>query len=474
MYGRLIDFLNYNKTALSTQKLIVLNIILMISYAFFGRLSFMASYEYANVTSVFFPPEGIALAFFILWGSRMAAGVVLGQTLLNIIAGSSIIAGVSIGLINALEGIIGGYLFHRFGLSKSFNSPRDTIIFASIIFFVLQPISATGGMSILYMLDSNLTTLAQVSSAWLNWYVGNSLGQMLFAPLLLSWLGVKNKKLSLSYTDAIVIGIVFMLIYLLLNTKLEERIIVLFSISYPLLVWLGSKTGFRAITAINIAISVIVVYVGINGSSFMCNIGVSDRMFYASIAITSLSFTSMFIYSLLSERNIFIEQLKTLANKDSLTGTNNRRHFMESAQDYLSFAARHSEKISLVIIDIDHFKHINDTYGHHAGDIVLKNFVSDIEKLLRSHDLFGRIGGEEFTLFLPKTDKEMAMKIITRIKDHFKQTAIDIETTKIFVNFSAGIAELKENESLLEILKRADGALYEAKRSGRDRAIIAS
>lgn len=147
---------------------------------------------------------------------------------------------------------------------------------------------------------------------------------------------------------------------------------------------------------------------------------------------------------------------------------------MESAQDYLSFAARHSEKISLVIIDIDHFKHINDTYGHHAGDIVLKNFVSDIEKLLRSHDLFGRIGGEEFTLFLPKTDKEMAMKIITRIKDHFKQTAIDIETTKIFVNFSAGIAELKENESLLEILKRADGALYEAKRSGRDRAIIAS
>lgn len=473
-------------------KIVSLNIILASAYLVFGSLSFAASVEYGNVTSVLFAPEGIALAFFILFGPRVAFGVILGQMILSYYSGPSILGGLGIGIFNALEGILGGYLFHRLKLSKSFDRPKDVIVFISIVFFILQPISATFGVLILFAVSSipaetfgwfgqfwlehgiqkPLASLDLVANAWISWWIGNSLGQLIFAPLVLAWVCTQKRFTKPSLFDLAIFIASIIFFYYIFQLDLEKGSILILVFSYPLVLWIG-RLGIKSITTMNLLISLVIVYIASTGYAFMENLSASDRVFYASLAISSLSLSSLFIYSLLSERNIFINQLQELANKDPLTQADNRRYFMEQAELMIKVANRHKDDIDLCMIDIDFFKSINDSYGHEAGDIVLKKFVENSSHIIREYDLFGRFGGEEFVILFSRANDNVSSKIIARMQTYFKENPIFIdEEIKINLTFSAGIAKMKEGESLRDLIKRADISMYEAKQTGRDTVII--
>ncbi len=171
------------------------------------------------------------------------------------------------------------------------------------------------------------------------------------------------------------------------------------------------------------------------------------------------------------------EQLTLLVNKDSLTNLYNRRYFNDVSQTLLNLAQRNKDGLSLVMIDIDRFKTVNDTYGHLIGDIVLKELAHTLLKTTRSSDVAIRFGGEEFLILLPHTHLNGAVKIAKKIRDEIKKTEIHIEN-KIdkIVKFtvSIGVTECycDDDKKIDTIVHRGDEAMYEAKHNGRDKIVI--
>jgi len=163
-------------------------------------------------------------------------------------------------------------------------------------------------------------------------------------------------------------------------------------------------------------------------------------------------------------------QLRELAMKDPLTGVSNRRHFMEQLESELKKVVRHKRPLAFMMIDIDHFKSVNDTYGHHAGDMVLKGIANMIKSMLREVDCFGRFGGEEFAAFLPETDAASALVVGERIRNKIESAEWVVGDSKIICTISIGIsAYLADDKKVEFLIKQADDALYLAKESGRNK-----
>jgi diguanylate cyclase (GGDEF)-like protein len=166
------------------------------------------------------------------------------------------------------------------------------------------------------------------------------------------------------------------------------------------------------------------------------------------------------------------EKLKILAQTDVLTGIANRGYFMELANKYFDIAKRNSSSLQVLSLDLDFFKQINDTYGHKGGDAVLVSFTQATSQLLRKSDIFGRIGGEEFCIVLQNTSVEGALSFAQRICDTIKGTPVECENEKIQYTVSIGVANLTNEENILELINKSDKALYLAKDSGRNQVYI--
>ena len=172
----------------------------------------------------------------------------------------------------------------------------------------------------------------------------------------------------------------------------------------------------------------------------------------------------------ITERIANEEKLVKMATTDPLTGLNNRRSFFEMAERERLKALRFHHPYSAMMLDIDHFKSVNDTYGHNIGDEVLK-FVADILKsILRDIDILGRLGGEEFAIVLPETPMADALKAAERIRAAVEDFTLETETCTISVTISIGVVQMSDAEEDNEtLLNMADALLYQAKESGRNR-----
>jgi len=178
----------------------------------------------------------------------------------------------------------------------------------------------------------------------------------------------------------------------------------------------------------------------------------------------------------ITERKKLEDELKRQARVDYLTDVCNRRYFMEQADQEFNRNARYGNDLSLLMIDIDSFKQINDSYGHKVGDSVLKKLVEISLRILREMDTMGRIGGEEFAILLRETQQEGAMEVAERLREAFADEQLTLEDQKAPIHFtvSMGLATLNmADKSIESLLNRADKALYEAKRTGRNKVCIA-
>ncbi|WP_415517758.1 MAG: PAS domain S-box protein [Desulfovibrio aminophilus] len=174
----------------------------------------------------------------------------------------------------------------------------------------------------------------------------------------------------------------------------------------------------------------------------------------------------------ITERKRAEELLLELATTDGLTGLTNRRHFLERGRAELERARRTGHPVSCIMFDVDHFKKVNDTYGHDAGDAVLKTLARTARETLRGMDVLGRIGGEEFAAILPETDLEAALHAAERLRLAVASMNVEHDGRPLPVTVSLGVAlSSGPDESLDDLLRRADQALYEAKDSGRNRTV---
>ncbi|MDH5465497.1 MAG: GGDEF domain-containing protein, partial [Thiovulaceae bacterium] len=216
------------------------------------------------------------------------------------------------------------------------------------------------------------------------------------------------------------------------------------------------------------------IVIGVLNTLFELNI--SDVAMFSIVG--SYIVVSFFMFAYTKRMDRFQEELiekknmmEKLATFDALTGIMNRRLFLEMAEKYLSEAERLKKHFYFLMIDIDHFKKINDNYGHHVGDEVLRRFSLCVGSEMRKSDLFGRIGGEEFGVVILSDEEEDAVRTAERIREIVERNSCSIDKNIMKITTSVGLVQERDNETLVEIMKRADAVLYRAKDEGRNRVV---
>jgi diguanylate cyclase (GGDEF)-like protein len=456
------------------------------AYVLLGRLTFAVSVEHSNVTSVVFAPEGIALAFAIIFGRRVAWGVLVGQTILSLWSGPSLVGGLAIGVVNSLECALGATLFAWWRISPRFARPRDVLLFVALVFLVLQPISATGGVGVLWAvgetprdwlsaawnslqihgIQSPISDASEIPAAWVHWWIGNSVGQILIAPLLLAW-SIKgiSRRPDTSFDlvgSAAGIGLLG-----LAATVFPVYPLLMLGLTYPLLVWIGLRRGLRGVTTANVLIAPAITWAGASGQGFLSHLGVPDRLAFVGFFIATASVFSLMLFAMFEERRLLVERLNDLARQDSLVPLANRRYFVERLAQHLS--AEPDAALAVAVFDVDHFKSVNDANGHAVGDLVLTVIADTCKSLLNDGDLAARIGGEEFAIALPGKDLPDGRRFADRLRNaiseqHLLHTAPEL----VPITISVGVTVARPGDSLDALLSRADEALYAAKRGGRN------
>ena len=166
------------------------------------------------------------------------------------------------------------------------------------------------------------------------------------------------------------------------------------------------------------------------------------------------------------------DEARRRASTDGLTGIANREHFLETATREIALARRHGRELSLLALDVDRFKAVNDTHGHAAGDAALVSLVRSCETALREGDVVGRLGGDEFAVLLPETSSAVAGHVASRLHHALSDAGVEWQGRRLPLEVSVGVASLgPEGDTLDALLGRADRALYEAKRQGRNRVV---
>ncbi|MGJ8693291.1 MAG: GGDEF domain-containing protein [Thalassotalea sp.] len=176
-----------------------------------------------------------------------------------------------------------------------------------------------------------------------------------------------------------------------------------------------------------------------------------------------------FVMSVFSQAiTIHEKELQAMATTDGLTGVNNRRSFMMVGDEMFSSAERYKQLFSVMIIDIDHFKNINDSYGHKMGDDILKIVAQTLKNNIRKSDVLARYGGEEFVILLPETSLNDGYDLANLLRTKISDLTIATENENITCTASFGVAQYHQQHNLSELVNAADQALYEAKASGRN------
>lgn len=180
-------------------------------------------------------------------------------------------------------------------------------------------------------------------------------------------------------------------------------------------------------------------------------------------------------------RNLFeaisghYQELEYLARFDPLTGVANRRHFVEMVEAEMARSSRYGKQLSILMVDIDQFKEVNDVYGHQAGDIILQALCETCKIVLRAFDIVGRWGGDEFAILLPETPPAIAPQVAERLRGAIENTVVDLEHSPLRFSVSIGCASHNARDDNLDtLLNVADKALYDAKRTGRNRVCVAT
>ncbi|MDH5216877.1 MAG: GGDEF domain-containing protein [Gammaproteobacteria bacterium] len=193
---------------------------------------------------------------------------------------------------------------------------------------------------------------------------------------------------------------------------------------------------------------------------------------WKKIEIGGLSLWLVLVYPIDELRKEIIG-LKFQATRDELTGVENRWSFFSKFEQEIRRAKRYRQNLSLVLIDVDNFKRINDSFGHRAGDVLLQSLACSVSPLLRDSDVFGRLGGDEFAILMPSTDIAQAREVANRINHLVSSSTVRVGSESIYFSISLGVAssfgkEIEKNS----LLDSCDVALYKAKKSGRNTVMV--
>ena len=431
------------------------------------------------------PPSGIALAALLLFGFRLWPGIWLGAALANLTVESSQFAALAIGSGNALEAIAGASLVRRYisHAQPYFDRVRNVVKFVAGA-GLCSTIAATIGVTSLAL--HGTVAWSEFAQNWWTWWNGDTAGIIIVTPLILNWklrhhivwsqskiLEAVSLAISLLFISYLVFGI---------GTGTSTSLPLTFLI-LPLIIWAAFRFSRREVTTVCVAVCSIAVWFTIEHAGPFAHDTLNLSLLLLLAFISTITATGLMLSAAVDERRRAMEELgqalhdkQEQASTDPLTGLSNRRHLWEFLQREWIRSRRGESALAVVMMDLDHFKRINDQFGHEAGDIVLTEIAALLKAQIRGSDIACRFGGEEFALVLPDATLAAVQRRAEGIRMAIQRFDLKYRGQPLGgLTASFGIAIAPNHAADPESLLRAsDQALYEAKAGGRDRVVVTS
>jgi len=435
--------------------------ILAAVYFLAGKLGLSMAFVHPSSTAVW-PPTGIALAAFLLLGYRVWPGVFIGAFLVNITTAGSVLTSLGVATGNTLESLAAAFLVLRFANGRNaFDRAGDTFRFASLV-MASTTIAATIGVTSLSL--GGYAPWAHYGSIWATWWLGDGVGAILVAPLLIlfisqNWIRLHWREwielLALMAGLTLVAEIVFgkLLILGARNYPLEYLCI-------PFLIWAAIRFGQREAVTATAWLSGIAIWGTLRGLGPFAIASKNGSLLLLQAFMGITSAMTLALAAMSAERRRVEEQVHSLAVTDPLTGLANYRMLVDTLDAEIRRFSRTERPFSVLLLDMDGLKQINDTYGHLTGSRALCRLGDILRVHCRSMDTAARYGGDEFAIVIPEADVDDAKRVVRRIQN---RVARDAEHPPFTVSIGAAVYPT-DGGTREALLAAADNALYEMKR----------
>ncbi len=449
--------------------------------------------EHTTHASLWFPPAALTFAMFAIEGALAFPAVLVAAIVTTFqsaaihgdtrAAGAILVSGISFGLAHSLAYGTGAWLFDRLDRADRLGTPRSVVGFLLVATLSSLLAATTGFEAVAVTGEAIPGGLAENLVAW---WIGDLAAVVTLVPVLLTVVDWGNRiaglpaagwaarlrRLGLSDVPfggfmlrlAISVGLVVGFGALAAVGSLGIPVALAVYVLIVPLMWIAhTDGGLRTMVAVAVLAFAVVTTTSL--------LGLTEQAFNYQAAMVAIAATGLF--------NVAVPRLyadnRRLRNRltyDQLTGARTRTAFHEAAEEALVGRGRRRTPSSLIVLDVDHFKRINDTFGHAAGDAVLEGLGRLFRGTLRGSDLFGRLGGEEFAVFVPDAGRKLAVEIAERLRTALADVQWPAGVADAGISASFGVAEVAQDETLASALTRADRALYRAKAEGRDQVCV--
>lgn len=463
-------------------------------------------------SAMLWPPNSVLLAALLLRDGRGTLPLALLVLLAELLADLPLFSlqeSLLFGAINVGEAIIAFTLLRRAGFDPRFGTLADLRRFLLAGPIAAALLSALAGAAVYSHFRGYRTPYLEFVRVW--WF-GDGLGMLVFTPLLLgvaeAWGNIAERMRTVRAGDWAVLALAFGALAVFAATR-DATLFgmpVTVSLLLPFAIAVAARFGVAVASGIAAAMALtVVVKTTIGHAPFRADEAheavLRAQEFVFVLATVTVGLAALLAQvrarqrdadlanARLAEANERLEarvrektqqyealnrELRALASIDSLTGIANRRVFLEQGHKEFDNSLRYGTPLSLLMLDLDRFKRVNDRFGHEAGDRVLQQTATAIVEMLRSGDLVARYGGEEFVVLAPHTGLHDAATLAARIKERISRCAVVHDQRALHVTVSIGVASrIDDDADLPALLRRADAALYDAKREGRDRVALA-
>lgn len=464
-----VPYLSGWRTLAPKQILVALSVCTV--YILAAKLSLRLASVHPSATPVW-PATGIAIATLVGLGMRFWPALFAGAFLVNLTTAGSVLTSLGISAGNTLEAVLAAYLVIRFANGRqAFERSRDILRFALYAGALSTAVAATFGVTSLAL--GGFAPWSQYGVIWRTWWLGDAAGALIFAPSLLLWgarkpLNWTKRQLmeaglvlvSLAGTGGIVFGVFF-------NTGMSGDPWTF--LCAPFLVWTAFRFGQRESSAAICVLSAIAVAGTVQGRGPFVRGTANDSLLLLQTFLSFMALMTLIFGAEVSERRRQESHARLLAVSDPLTGLANYRLLLDRLASEIKRYLRDGRPFSVILLDMDGLKKINDTHGHVVGSLALCRMAEVLHLSCRAIDTSARYGGDEFALVLPGTSAEDAQRVAQRISERLRE---DLEVPRLSV--SMGIAEYPRDGATIEhILSAADRVLYDVKHQIPGRSVHA-
>ncbi len=470
-------------------------LLLSFAYIFLGIISI----EYTTMSSgvvIAWLPNSVLLAFFLIKKIKEWKYYIPFFILSEIIVDYpifTVLQALQFSLINIFETAVSAFLIKKMTspINLPFTNTKYIIVFFLVALNIMPSISSILGATVY---TTQVVENSTFFEFWRIWYFGNSVGILLLTPIIVITYEkfdlLKEYFLNIKNIITIIFAVSLAIVLFSYNnqmTTLPTTPLIFILI----LLWIVYKQGILASLILALIFSIITMYFTINSTGPFVIFSQRETTIFLQEFVAILTIIPLFIGALLFEvkesnkklidlNNILEEKVKEktkillesnekltlLASKDALTNIYNRRMLNEYILQETKKSKRHKINLSLILLDIDHFKDINDKYGHKIGDEVLIEISSLLSKNIRQSDIFGRWGGEEFIILLPQTNIKNAYEVAESLRKKIEKHYFDkVGKTTI----SLGVSMYNPKDNILDFIENADSAMYKAKYNGRNK-----